>query len=298
MNSKIKKGINIWSFPVGMSIVDSMKLAKKAGFEGIELALAAKGFLSMESDDEEIIGYKKAADEIGIVINSLATGLYWQFSLTSDREDIREKAKAVVKKQLDFAALLGADTALVISGSVGCDFKPEEIVPDAKDIEFYVGAEVIDYDIAWERAISAFKELAPYAQAKGVYIGIEMVWNKFLLSPLEMRNFIDEVGSPWVQAFLDTGNMVIFGYPQQWIKILGKRIKKVHLKDFRRSTPTKDAFVDLLAGDVDWDKVLEAFEQIGYEGWVNAEMCPTYRFYTDQMVYNTSASIDRILRRK
>jgi len=298
MYSKIKKGINIWSFPIGMSIADSMELAKKAGFEGIELALAAKGFLSMESNENEVLEYKKKADEIGIEINSLATGLYWQYSLTSNKEDIREKAKAVVRKQLDFAALLGSDTALIMPGSVGCDFKPDEIVPDAKNIEYYVGSEIIDYDVAWNRSISSLKELAPYAQKKGVYIGIENVWNKFLLSPLEMRNFIDEVGSPWVQAFLDVGNMVIFGYPQHWIKILGNRIKKVHFKDFRRSIPTKDGFLDLLAGDVDWYEVIKAFNKIEYEGWANAEMCPIYRFYSDQIIYNTSASMDRILKRK
>jgi len=297
MASKIKKGINIWSFPVDTSIIDCMKLAKKAGFEGIELALGSKGFLSLESNEKEILRYKKVADEIGIVINSLATGLYWQYSITSDRKDIREKAELVMKKQLDVAALLGVDTILVCPGSVGCDFKPIDVVPDAKNIDFFVGAEVIDYDVAWNRAITCLKELALYAQYKGVCIGVENVWNKFLLSPLEMRNFIDEINSTWVQVYLDVGNMMLFGYPQHWIKILGKRIKKVHFKDFRRGAPNLTGFVDLLAGDVDWDKVMEVFRQIGYEGWVNAEMCPAYRLYSDQIIYNTSASMDRILKK-
>jgi L-ribulose-5-phosphate 3-epimerase len=294
----IKKGINIWSFSGDMSIIDCMKLAKKAGFEGIELALALKGPLSMASTDEEILSYKKASEEIGIKINSLATGLYWQFSLTSHREDIRQKAKDLVKRQVDVASLLGADCILVCPGTVGVDFKPDDVVPDAKQIEFFAGSEVIDYDVAYERSQQALIELAPYAEKKGIVIGIENIWNKFLLSPLEMRNFIDEIGSDWVQVFLDVGNMVLFGYPEQWIKILNKRIKKVHFKDFRRGAPTLAGFVDLLAGDVDYIKVIDAFIEAGYEGWANAEMCPTYSQYSDQMVYNTSATMDRILRRK
>lgn len=297
MNNSIKKGINIWSFDQSYSIEKCMRIAKDAGFEGIELALAAKGSLSMDSSDKEIIAIRKASEEIGICINSLATGLYWQFSLTSNREDIRSKAKQIVKRQLDVAALLGADCILVCPGAVGVDFKPEEVVPDAHEIEYFAGSEIIDYDVAYERAKDAIIALAPYAAKKKVYIGIENIWNKFLLSPLEMRSFIDEINSPWVGAFLDVGNMMLFGYPEHWIKILGKRIKKVHFKDYRREAKGLAGFVDLLAGDVDWIKVVDELVRIGYQGWVNAEMCPTYRFYTDQIIYNTSAAMDKILRR-
>jgi len=298
MTSKIKKGINIWSFSGDLSIVDCMKLAKRANFDGIELALALKGPLSMESTEEEILFYKKMSEKIGIKINSLATGLYWQFSLTSNRPDIREKAKNLVKRQVDVGALLGVDCILVCPGTVGVDFDPDDVVPDAKEIEFYAGSEVIDYDVAYERAQAALIELAPYAEEKKIVMGIENIWSKFLLSPLEMRRFIDEIGSPYVQVFLDVGNMMLFGYPQHWIKILGKRIKKVHFKDFRRGTAQLSGFVDLLAGDVEWGKVMTAFNDIGYDGWANAEMCPTYKLYSDQMVHNASASMDRILAQK
>ncbi len=297
MNNLMKKGINIWSFDQSYSIEKCMSIAKDAGFEGIELALSAKGPLSMNSTDEEIIAIRETAKEIGLSINSLATGLYWQFSLTSNREDIRSKAKQLVKRQLDVAALLEVDCILACPGTVGVDFKPEDVVPDANEVDFFAGSEVIDYDVAYMRAKDAFIELAPYAAQKKVFIGIENIWNKFLLSPLEMKNFIDEINSPWVGAYLDVGNMMLFGYPEHWIKILGSRIKKVHFKDFRREAKGLAGFVDLLAGDVDWVKVVDEFMKIGYQGWANAEMCPTYKLYTDQMIYNTSASMDRILRR-
>lgn len=295
MKCNIKKGINIWSFPGDMSILDSMKLAKKAGFDGIELALALEGNLSLKSSDEEIIGYREAAKKIGIEINSLATGLFWQFSLTSNREDIREKAKALVKREIEVGALLGVDCVLICPGTVGVDFNPDEVVPDANKIEFYTGSEVIDYDVAYERALSSLRELAPYAENYNVILGIENIWGKFLLSPIEMRNFIDAVNSSYVQAYLDVGNMLLFGYPQHWIKILGERIKKVHFKDFRRGTAQLTGFVDLLTGDVEWDKVIDAFIEIGYDGWANAEMCPPYKLYADQNIYNASAAMDRII---
>lgn len=282
----MKKGISIWSFPAGMSIVECIALAKKAGFDGIELALNETGPLSLDSGEEEIIGYRKAADDIGIEISSLATGLYWSYSLTSNNIDIQRKARDIVKKQIDFARLLGVDTILVVPGAVGVDFIP--------------GCEIIDYDEAYERALGELKELAAYAEAQKVNIGVENVWNKFLLSPLEMRTFIDSIGSGYVGAYLDVGNVVYSGYPEHWIKILGKRIKKVHFKDYRKEVGSTAGFVDLLSGDVNYPAVVKELEKTGYHSFVTAEMVPPdpfYRHYPEQLVYNTSQTMDRILGR-
>lgn len=280
----MKKGISIWAFPGGMKIEECMRMAKTAGFDGIELALNETGNLSLESGEEEILGYRKAATEIGIEITSLATGLYWAYPLTSGDETIREKAKSIVRKQLDTAALLEVDTILVVPGAVGVDFIP--------------GSEVVEYDTAYERAFTAIRELAPYAESKRVAIGLENVWNKFLLSPLEMRDFIDRIGSDYVGAYFDVGNVIYSGYPEHWIKILGKRIRKVHFKDFRRDVGTLAGFVDLLAGDVNYPAVMEALRKIGYNSFVTAEMIPNYKYHTDQIVFNTSKSLDRILGRQ
>jgi L-ribulose-5-phosphate 3-epimerase len=279
----LKKSISIWAFSEGMKISDCMKIAKDAGFEAIELALNETGELGLHSSEDEILGYKKTAKEIGIEISSLATGLYWSYSLTSNIEKIREKAKDVVRKQLDTASLLGVDTILVVPGAVGVDFVP--------------GSEVIEYDIAYERALNALQELAPYAESKKINIGIENVWNKFLLSPLEMRDFIDKINSPYVGAYFDVGNVVYSGYPEHWIRILGKRIKKVHFKDYRRDVGTLSGFVDLLSGDVNYPAVVEELKKIGYNSYVTAEMIPPYKNYPEQIVYNTSLAMDKILGR-
>ena len=281
---RLKKGISIWSFPADMDIPNCLRLAKQAGFEGIELGLNENGPMSLESGAEEIKAYRELAEKEGIRISSVATGLYWSYSLTSGSEEIRRKAMTIAKKQLAAAELLGADTILVVPGAVGVDFIP--------------GCEVVDYDDAYERALEAVKELAGYAAEKKVNIGLENVWNKFLLSPLEMRSFIDSANSDFVGAYLDVGNVVYAGYPEQWVKILGKRIKKVHLKDYRRDVGGAAGFVDLLSGDVNYPAVVEELKKAGYDSFVTAEMIPPapfYKYYPEQLIYNTSNSMDRIL---
>lgn len=280
----MKKGISIWSFPASMKTEECIKMAKDADFDGIELALNETGELSLSSTADEIRNYKRIADEIGIEISSLATGLFWSYSLTSSDIEVRKKAKEVVIKQLFAASVLGVDTILVIPGAVGVDF--------------ISGAEVVEYDIVYDLALEAIKELAPFAEEKKVSIGLENVWNKFLLSPLEMRDFIDKVGSEYVGAYFDVGNVIYSGYPEHWIKILGKRIKKVHFKDYRREAGGLAGFVDLLAGDVDYKRVVEELKKVGYDSFVTGEMIPGYKMYSEQIVYNTSKSMDRILGRK
>jgi len=280
----MKKGINAWSFPAGMGAKESIRLAKSAGFDGIELALAEEGDLSLSGGEKEARELKSFAQETGIELSSLASGLYWDYPLTSSDDATRRKGLDVGKKQLETAAALGVDTILLIPGAVGVDF--------------IQGAEVVPYDVAYDRAQDAVAQLAKVASEYRVSIGLENVWNKFLLSPLEMRRFIDEIGSPWVGSYFDVGNTLANGYPQHWISILGERIKKVHFKDYRRQAGGLHGFVDLLAGDVDYPAVVKALEAIGYDGYVIAEMIPSYTHHSEQIIYNTSRSMDRILGRE
>ncbi|WP_219833978.1 sugar phosphate isomerase/epimerase [Paenibacillus sp. R14(2021)] len=279
----MKKGINIWSFAEGTTIDEAMAIAKDAGFEGIELSLNETGPLSLESSVREIEDIRKLAEDKGIALTSLASGLYWSYSMTSEDRVKREKAKDIAKKQLETAAILGVDTILVIPGAVGVDFIPD--------------SEVVPYDKAYENALEAVTELAGTAASTGVSIGIENVWNKFLLSPLEMRQFIDATGSKYVGAYFDVGNVVYAGYPEHWIRILNSRIKKVHFKDYRRESGGLSGFVDLLAGDVNYPEVIRALEEIGYDDFVIGEMIPPYKHHAKQIIYSTSASMSAILGR-
>lgn len=280
----MKKGINVWSFREGMTAADCIRLAKTAGFEGIELALNEEGELGLQTTEKDALRIKSMLQDAELEISGFATGLYWSYSMTSESAQTRSKAADVCKKQLELASILGADTILVIPGAVGVDFIP--------------GSEVVDYERAYERALEAISSLANDAKRAGVHIGIENVWNKFLLSPLELRGFIDAVGSEYVGSYFDVGNVVHSGYPEQWVRILGKRIKKVHFKDYRRQAGGLHGFVDLLAGDVDYPAVVSALEEIGYDGYVTAEMIPAYTHHGDQIIYNTSAAMDAILGRE
>ncbi|WP_419874107.1 sugar phosphate isomerase/epimerase family protein [Candidatus Pristimantibacillus sp. PTI5] len=280
----MKKGINIWSFREGTTIADSIRLAKKAGFDGIELSLNETGELSLASSDQEVRRIKEMLAEAELEIAGLATGLYWSYPMTSGNEATRAKAIDVCKKQLELAAALGVDTILVIPGAVGVDFIP--------------GSETVDYEYAYDRALEAIGKLVPHAESAGVSIGIENVWNKFLLSPLELRTFIDAHGSNYVGSYFDVGNALQNGYPEHWIRILGSRIKKVHFKDYRRAAGGLHGFVDLLAGDVNYPAVMGALEAVGYNNYVTAEMIPTYTHHSEQIIFNSSLAMDAILGRR
>lgn len=279
----MKKGISIWSFPE-QKLNCSFALAKDAGFEGVEVALAENGEISLESTEKQLFEIKKQAEDNGIELYSVASGLYWDYWFNDDDKATREKAISNCKKQLETASILGCETILVIPGVVNADFADPN--------------KVIDYMTTYERSLEAFLKLKTVAEEYKVEIGLENVWNKFLLSPMEMRDFIDKIGSKYVGSYLDIGNTLLNGYPDQWIRALGDRIKKVHFKDYRKAAGGLHGFVDLLAGDLDFPAATEALKEVGYDGWVTAEMIPNYKYYTETIIYNTSNAMDRILGRK
>lgn len=294
---QIKKGVNCWTLPYNISLREKMELAGDAGFEGIELSITKEGELNINSSPEELKRIKKSVRETGIIINSLACSLNWQCSLTSDIEEIRKRAKENILRQIEIASELEVDAILALPGFVGLDFKSTDLFKDPNEIDFFPGSEVIEYDFAWERAVSAFIELGRKAEENGVTICIENIWNKFLLSPIEMKLFIEQVSSNYVRVYFDTGNCMLYGYPEHWIKVLGHLIKRVHFKDFRRGVSSLVGFVDLLTGDVDFVKVVNQLESAGYDGWVTAEIT-NYKQYPELTVYNTSSAMDKILKRK
>jgi hexulose-6-phosphate isomerase len=149
--------------------------------------------------------------------------------------------------------------------------------------------------VAIGRVAEAMKELVPVAEKNKVAIGIENVWNKMFLSPLEVCDFVDKFGSEYLGWFFDIGNIMLTGMPEQWIRLLGKRIKKVHAKDYRRTVGTLDGFVDLLEGDVNWPEVMKALREVGYDDYLIAEMIPGYRFAPETRLANTSLALDKIL---
>lgn len=279
----MKKGINAWAFPGGMGAREAMKYAKRAGYEAIELNMADKGEISLETPTSELKKLAAAAKRIGIEISSVSTGLYWAFNMVSDDAAERAKAGEVLSKQLETAKALGCDAILVIPGSVM--------------VAFDLSKPKVDPDVAWDRALAGIKAAVPKAEDLGVTIAIENVWNTFLLSATEMRNFIDACGSPRVAAYYDPANIVKYGLPDQWVRVLGKRICRVHFKDFKRNVGNLDGFVHLLDGDVNYPTLMAAFKAVGYNGYVTAEIFPPAHGLWESQVWTTSKAMDFILGR-
>lgn len=259
----MKISASYWMFEGGLEatvpVADAMQQAKDLGFDAIELAVASQGVLTHETTQEECQAIVAKANEIGIEIASVASGESWGCSPSSNDADTRKKIVEFTKKALQVTNWLGTDAYLFVPGAVDVFFLPD--------------GDVIPYDVCYERAKEAVAQLVPTAEKLGVAVAVENVWNKFLLSPLEMRAFIDSFNSDMVGSYFDVGNVLLTGYPDQWIRILGDRIKRVHIKDFK-NVGTVEGFVDLLEGDVDFEAVKKALAEIGYDGYVTAEMLP------------------------
>jgi hexulose-6-phosphate isomerase len=278
----MKKSINLWSFSGGYTLAQCFDKAVRAGFRAVEPNFTLDGELGFKTADAQVLAVKRMAADRGVELASLSTGVYWGAPPTHDDPAVRQHAAELIRRQLETAALLGVGAILVVPGMVG-GLDPE--------------APVVQYDVAYGRALDFIRAAEPHAKACGVAIGVENVWNKLLLSPMEMRDFVDKCSSPWVKAYFDIGNVLLYGYPEHWIRILGSRIVRVHVKDFKTSVGNINGFTDLLAGDVNFPEVIRALTEVGYDGYITAEM-GGYKYHSDQIVDNTSAALDRILAMK
>jgi len=238
----IKKGILLSMLPTTLSYGERLKLAHEIGFEVLQAPT--------EPDERRAEELRKAADTTQIRIDSVMNMDHWKYPLSSDDPAVVGKSLAGMRTSMRNAKLWESDAVLLV---------PAVVNPQTS------------YRDAWMRSQKQIRTLIPMAEELKVVIAIEEVWNKFLLSPLEMATYIEEFRSPWIKAWFDVGNVVFYGYPQDWIRTLGKSIAKVHLKDFKR----KDggyAWVNLGDGDVDWPAVRQAFAEIGYSGSAIVEL--------------------------
>ncbi len=257
--------ISYWAFEGGLSgersVSEAMLLAKKAGFDGIELAVSPTGDLTPNTSAAKCKQIAAEAKAIGIKIGSVASGLLWETNPASASKRVRDKALTTTQKCLRVTADLGVKHLLVLPGHVDVFFLPD--------------AEVVPYDDCYKRALGFCKAVGRTAEKLGVYACAENVWNKFLASPLEFRQFLKDVGNPRVASYFDVGNVWNSGYPQHWIKILGRRIKRVHVKDFKRAVGTVEGFCNLGDGDVPLTESLKMLDRLGYNGPVTAEIFPS-----------------------
>jgi hexulose-6-phosphate isomerase len=238
----IKKAVEFNMLPKSLAALDAFQLAKDCGFEEIECPTTPE-----QSKAEEMLD---ASKKTGLRIHSVMNQAHWSYPLSSPDPSVVEKSLEGMHMSLQNAKLWGADTVLLVPAVVNAE---------------------ISYAQAWERSQRQIRKLLPIAQESKIVIGIEEVWNKFLLSPLEFARYIDSFESPYVKAYFDVGNVAISGYPQDWIHVLGKRIVKLHIKDFKFEKNVA-SWVGLKEGQIDWHAVHASLEAIGYKGTATVEL--------------------------
>ncbi|HUK18054.1 MAG TPA: sugar phosphate isomerase/epimerase family protein [Bryobacteraceae bacterium] len=244
----VRRAVEFNMLPKSAGILDRFAMAREAGFEEIECPTTPD-----PSEAEEMLA---ASRKIGLHIHSVMNQEHWRSPLSSANPAVVEKSMEGMRTSLHNAKLWGADTVLLV---------PAVVNPETT------------YAQAWERSQRQIRKLMPLAEELKIVIGIEEVWNKFLLSPLEFARYVDEFQSPWIRAYFDVGNVALTGYPQDWIRTLGRRIVKLHIKDFSyKSDPAigkrVPEFVPLLEGEIDWRAVHDALAEIGYRGTATVEL--------------------------
>ena len=260
----MKKAVYVSMLPKELGYGERFRMALDAGFEGIEIGTITEPAVAAE--------IKEASAKTGLEIHSVMNADHWKYPLSSADPEVVSKSVAGMETSLRNAKLWGADSVLLV---------PAVVNPETS------------YKDAWTRSQKVVKErILPLAQELKVVIGMEEVWNKFLLSPLEMARYVDEFASPYVKAYFDVGNMLFYGYPQDWVRTLGKRIHRVHIKDFKLDRGAgKFEWKNIGEGDVDWVEVRKALGEVGYEGWVTTEISGGDAAYLKDVV----ARFDRFL---
>ena len=261
---RIKRAVLVSMLPEHLSWKDRFALAKDIGFDGIE----------MQTMDDQAAAEQvaRASQETGLVIHSVMNMAHWKYPISSPDPEVVRKSVAGMKTSLTNASLWKAEIVLLV---------PAVVNPTTS------------YGDAWARSTQVIKEqLVPLADGFKVKIGIEEVWNKFLLSPLEFNRYIDEFRSPWIKAYMDVGNIVLYGYPQDWIRTLGKRIARLHLKDFRVDRESgKFEWKNIGEGDIDWQAVRAALPDAPFATWCTTELEGGDRAYLADVL----ARVDRFL---
>jgi hexulose-6-phosphate isomerase len=283
----ILKSINYWSYPGGLdgslALPDFFAKAKAHGYEAVEVAIGHEGHLNVDASEADCQAILAQAEAAGVKVASVASGTYWARSVGDEDMEARAGAIEDLKKMLQITSWLGCRTLLTIPGAVDVFFLPDRPRQNYAEVK--------------QRAYSGMRECLPTAEACDVRMGIENVWNKFLLSPTEMCDFIDSFDSAHLGSYFDVGNIMPYGHPEDWLRTLGHRVVGIHFKDFRMSVGNINGFVDILEGDVNWPEVMAAIEEIQYSGPIAAEMIPGYTHYPEVRCMNTSTAMDHIFGR-
>jgi hexulose-6-phosphate isomerase len=286
---RMKKSINLWAFPYPqrMNLGECMQLAKDAGFEGIELNYDLENDLSPKASQQDLLAIRRQADQIGIEISGLCSFLFWPYPLSSNDPAKRSRGIELASLIGRAAQTMGVKNVLVVPGAVHIPWRDDH--------------EPVPNDVCDARAREAIGLLLRDAEKADVYLNIENIFfNGYLMTPMEMNDFVDSFNSPHVRVHFDTGNIAMFQHAEHWVSILGKRIQNVHLKEFTKKGTdySLETFRPLLDGTTNWPALTDELEKVGYEGYLTFEYFHPYQHYPEALIWQTSDSLDRILGRK
>ncbi len=271
----MKKSLNAWSVPDGVDFEEMFTALKRAGFDGVELNLDAVGrsahSLTMETTARELEEIRRISEGTGLAVSGISSSLWGRTTLGGKLDGL--PARQVMEQQIRCARALGADGILIVPGGIG---------------------EGMGIRKAWDNAQVELEACRGLIEEGSVLVGVENVWNNFFISPFDMARFIDDMDMKNLCAYFDAGNVAIFSWPEYWIDILGRRIGKVHVKDFLRTGGNAGHFCNLLEGSVRWQRVAEALRGVGYDGYLTAELSAMPA--TPEYLYDiTARALDTIL---
>ena len=279
------KGISYLSFENGLSNNESIESAlsqtKKNGFDALELSVSSEGVINTKTSKAECEIIRKKIEDSGVFVDSIATGMSWGVSPTSNDKSIREKSIRLHQDALKVSNYLDCKALLFVPGVVKSP----------------ISTDIVRYDRALDRLREAINQMLPIAEDLNVDLCMENVWNGFFYSPIELRDFVDSFDSDRLGVYLDIGNLIGYQqYPPHWVELLNSRIKRVQIKDFQENFDWTGSFsfCDIGAGDVPWKETIAALDAIQYKSTIIAEMLP----WDETILSRTSAAMDQLFKFK
>lgn len=284
----MRKSINLWAFPYPqrMSLEECMQLAKRAGFDAIELNYDLDNDLSPKASPVQLAAIRKMADKIGIEISGLCSFLFWPYPLSSNDAAKRSRGIELAGLMTAAAGHMGVENLLVVPGAVHIPWRDDH--------------EPVPNDLCERRAREAVGGMVKQAEKLNVSLNMENIFfNGFLMTPMEMNSFVDSFGSDRVRVHFDSGNIAMFQFAEHWVPVLGKRTKNIHFKEYSKKGTdySLETFRPLLDGSTNWPALMDALAGQDYEGYVTFEYFHPYTHYPEALIYQTSDSLDRILGR-
>jgi L-ribulose-5-phosphate 3-epimerase len=265
-----------------MKFEDRLHIVKENGFQGVEINFEPNEEYNLDVTANDLRKMLRITKRIGIEVSAVYSRQQWHNPISSSNLARRKVGVQIIEKLVDIARQLDSETVLVIPGVVDNSL-------------FVPNPEITPYLDVYTSAQDSLEHLITYAgNGDPVVLALENVWGKFLYSPREFATFVDHFANDLIKIYLDIGNVLRIGYPEDWVQILGNRIHAIQVKDFRKSIDNIEGFVGLLQGDVNWPKVAQSLRDISYDGWVTSEVLPAYKYFPDLLIEETSRAINRI----